>query len=103
LRHQKAPGELGGDGAGFVRSQPICKLLVAPIGAISSPSLQFNHVVSGRESLDEGEHVISPGVQGRALLQGKIAALINPHDAGAASRDLVEDLLRHFEANPEPL
>jgi hypothetical protein len=30
-------------------------------------------------------------------------ALIHAHNASAASRDMIENLLRHFEADPEPL
>jgi hypothetical protein len=55
------------------------------------------------QPIDNGERVFAPSFQRSALFRCEIVALINSDDTSAAARDVVENLLRHFETNPESL
>ena len=65
--------------------------------------MQSKNVKFRCPSFDNCLDVLARSLQSGAFFIREVVALIYPHDAGAASRDVVENLLRHFEANPEPL
>jgi hypothetical protein len=64
---------------------------------------QCHHVAHGRPPLDNGKHVGAPSIQGRALFAGEVVTLVDADDSGPASRDVIENLLRHLEAHAKPL
>ena len=65
--------------------------------------MQFKNVRFRCPSFDNCLDVLAPSLQCGAFFIREVVALIYPHDAGAASRDVVENLLRPLEATPEPL
>jgi hypothetical protein len=95
------------EGSGLPRLSPrraIPARIVRALGrGAKLSSAQRHHVVHGRAPLDDGEHVGAPGLQRRALFRGEVMALVNADNASPASRDMVKNLFRHFEAHAEPL
>jgi hypothetical protein len=61
---------------------------------------QRHYVLHGPTAFDNGDHVRAPSLQRCAFLRCKVMPLVDADNSRPAARDVVQDLLRHFEANP---